>query len=151
MDWSGVGREESDEGVSGLVVGSDAEIILVSDPTLPILAENVLVVGVLKVYKHEMMRLIPHALCTQKGERSPSLIPCMATWGRPSIAARIAAVLTMFSRSAPVHPVVILASLSTSMSLAVMRPTYSSRMSLRPLMSGLGTTTCSAPHHIYSL
>ena len=62
MDWSGVRREVSDEGVSGLVVSSDAEILLVSDPTLPVLAENVLVVGVLKVYKYEMMHLIPHAL-----------------------------------------------------------------------------------------
>ena len=72
MDWSGVRCEVSDEGVSGLVVSSDAEILLVSDPTLPILAENVLVVGVLKVYKYEMMRTIPPSRITQKDEGLPS-------------------------------------------------------------------------------
>ena len=49
MDRGCIRCEVGDEGVAGLMVGGDAEVLLVSDSTLPILAENVLVVRILKV------------------------------------------------------------------------------------------------------
>ena len=49
MDWGCIRCEVGDEGVASLMVGCNAEVLLVSDSTLPILAENVLVVRILKV------------------------------------------------------------------------------------------------------
>ena len=49
MDRGCIRCEVGDEGVASLVVGGNAEVLLLSDSTLPILAENVLVVRILKV------------------------------------------------------------------------------------------------------
>ena len=49
MDRGCIRCEVGDEGVASLMVGGNAEVLLVSDSTLPILAENMLVVRILKV------------------------------------------------------------------------------------------------------
>lgn len=54
---------------------------------------------------------------------------------------RKAAWLTIFSKSAPVKPVVPLANNSTSISLAKIFPKYNPNISLRPVKSGVGTVT----------
>ena len=49
MDRGCIWCEVGDEGVASLVVGGDAEVLLVPDSTFPVLAENMLVVRILKV------------------------------------------------------------------------------------------------------
>ena len=56
--------EVGDEGVASLVVCGNAEVLLVSNSTLPVLAEDVLVVRILKVCNEERMLLqFPEIIC----------------------------------------------------------------------------------------
>mmetsp|Transcript_76507 Transcript_76507/g.221101 ORF Transcript_76507/g.221101 Transcript_76507/m.221101 type:complete len:244 (+) Transcript_76507:244-975(+) len=68
---------------------------------------------------------------------------CIGTLRRFSAAARTAAMLRMLKRSAPVMPAVRRASVSSStLSASLSLLAYSWRISVRPLRSGTGTTTC---------
>ena len=58
MKWGSFGCEVGDEGMASLVVCGDAEILLVSNSTLPVLAEDVLVVRILEVCMKEGYRNI---------------------------------------------------------------------------------------------
>ena len=58
MDRGCIWCEVGDEGMASLVVCGDAEILLVSNSTLPVLAEDVLVVRILEVCIKEGYRNI---------------------------------------------------------------------------------------------
>mmetsp|Transcript_67168 Transcript_67168/g.186058 ORF Transcript_67168/g.186058 Transcript_67168/m.186058 type:complete len:230 (-) Transcript_67168:891-1580(-) len=78
---------------------------------------------------------------TTRSKASSRYFP--GTQGRSSAEERTAAMLRMLKRSAPVMPAVRRASVESSMFLSSTSfAAYISRISIRPLRSGIGTTTC---------